>query len=611
MRGRLAAGWGEACLSSDHGSVAGLRAARLDGECEQPGRDPLSGPADDHPDELVLGRPGHRRAGVPLYAPRLQRTVPGRWRSSPQYNQASRQLPGHAAALHAQRGRQWSAGAPARACRTPSSSTPPTGTSTSRWRPSGSTRSPPTAASERRRDVAQERLLHRRLLHLRHTVVGTRGVRRHEGQLRRPDDAARDLRRRRPTSTTTAIRARRSRSTGVPDGTYWFRAITDPNNDFVEANEANNETDVKVTIAGGTVTAGQVVTRTRRRRDHVGRAGRRHDASHGTVTLSASARQPAPAASSSWSTATSSAIGTTASPYTLSWDSTTVVDGEHWLAARTTDAQGRTNTADSVALNVANARPPPPPVPATELDRRPSSVDGSGTVTTAGHRAAQTGDLLLAFVASDGPRGQTATVSRRRPDLVARAPREHAAGSLRDLEGGRRPARCRRRRHAPRRRSRLSTSRCTVVASRAPAASARRAGPARASGAPTRDADHDRRGLVGVRRRQRLGPRAGRARSAPARRWATSGSTPAGDTFWMQSQTSATAGRRHRRWRSTTPRPTTDQWNLAAVEVLSGSPVARRRPTDAAAGHASPIRGRDDGQRHRRRSPPPRPTTSA
>ena len=45
---------------------------------------------------------------------------------------------------------------------------------------------------------------------------------------------------------------------GVPDGTYWFRAMTDPNNDFVEADESNNETDVKVTIANGEVTPGQV-----------------------------------------------------------------------------------------------------------------------------------------------------------------------------------------------------------------------------------------------------------------------------------------------------------------------------------------------------------------
>src|SRR5262249_30904943 len=45
---------------------------------------------------------------------------------------------------------------------------------------------------------------------------------------------------------------------GVPDGTYWFRAMTDPNNDIAEANESNNETDVKVTVAGGRVTAGEV-----------------------------------------------------------------------------------------------------------------------------------------------------------------------------------------------------------------------------------------------------------------------------------------------------------------------------------------------------------------
>ena len=43
---------------------------------------------------------------------------------------------------------------------------------------------------------------------------------------------------------------------GVPDGTYWFRAMTDPNNDLVEGDESNNETDVKVTITGGTVSAG-------------------------------------------------------------------------------------------------------------------------------------------------------------------------------------------------------------------------------------------------------------------------------------------------------------------------------------------------------------------
>ena len=43
-----------------------------------------------------------------------------------------------------------------------------------------------------------------------------------------------------------------------------------------------------------------------------------------------------------------------ASPYRLSWDSTTVPDGSHWVTARATDAQGRINTT-SVAV-VANAQ---------------------------------------------------------------------------------------------------------------------------------------------------------------------------------------------------------------------------------------------------------------
>ena len=93
----------------------------------------------------------------------------------------------------------------------------------------------------------------------------------------------------------------------------------------------------------------------------------------------------------------------------LNWDSTTVVDGEHWVAARTTDAQGRTNTTTPVALNVSNLTPPVVPgLLAIDASR---SVDGHGAVTSSALGATQTGDLLLAFVSSDGPSGQTATVS--------------------------------------------------------------------------------------------------------------------------------------------------------------------------------------------------------
>ena len=65
-----------------------------------------------------------------------------------------------------------------------------------------------------------------------------------------------------------------------------------------------------------------------------------------------------------------------------------------------------------MALNVSNATPPPVPgllgIDATK------SVDGRGTVTTPALGATQTGDLLLAFVSSDGPSWR-----RRRPSPAA------------------------------------------------------------------------------------------------------------------------------------------------------------------------------------------------
>ncbi|HUI49197.1 MAG TPA: lysyl oxidase family protein, partial [Acidimicrobiia bacterium] len=42
--------------------------------------------------------------------------------------------------------------------------------------------------------------------------------------------------------------------TGVPDGTYWFHSVIDPDNNFLESNESDNTTDIKVRISGDTVT---------------------------------------------------------------------------------------------------------------------------------------------------------------------------------------------------------------------------------------------------------------------------------------------------------------------------------------------------------------------
>ena len=46
---------------------------------------------------------------------------------------------------------------------------------------------------------------------------------------------------------------------GLPDGTYWLRAMVDPYNYLAESDESNNETDVKLTISGNSVTVLQTV----------------------------------------------------------------------------------------------------------------------------------------------------------------------------------------------------------------------------------------------------------------------------------------------------------------------------------------------------------------
>jgi hypothetical protein len=149
---------------------------------------------------------------------------------------------------------------------------------------------------------------------------------------------------------------------GVPDGTYWFRAMTDPNNDIAELDESNNETDVLVTVAGGQVSAG-TVTHPDTTPPAVSLAAPADGAGvSGTVSLSAST--PLTGAGRVEFVVDGERIGTspdTAPPYSLAWDSTTVVDGQHWLAARATDAQGHTNTSAVAAVNVANAGASSPP----------------------------------------------------------------------------------------------------------------------------------------------------------------------------------------------------------------------------------------------------------
>ncbi|MFZ4519801.1 MAG: Ig-like domain-containing protein [Microthrixaceae bacterium] len=194
----------------------------------------------------------------------------------------------------------------------------------------------------------------------------------------------------------------------VPDGTYWFRAMSDPNNDFAEANEANNEMDVKVTISNGVVTTGTVA---------------RPDTTPPAVTLTSPATATRVAGTVNLG-ATSGAgtapvqflvdgvvvgVGAGGSTQSYPWDSSRVVDGTHSISARVTDAKGRVNTSKVATVQVLNS----PPTGGSLVVDGIAGRDGSTTVTTPGIVTTQSGDLLLALVSADGPTSsaQTATVT--------------------------------------------------------------------------------------------------------------------------------------------------------------------------------------------------------
>jgi hypothetical protein len=229
-----------------------------------------------------------------------------------------------------------------------------------------------------------------------------------------------------------------------------------------------------------------------------------------------------------------------------------------------------------VALNVSNSTPPP--VPGLLSIDATKSADGRGTVTTAALGASQTGDLLLAFVSSDGPSGaQTATVSgggltwslvRRANTRLgtseiwkATAPASAAATTVTSTQSS----------------SGYDQS-LTVIAFAGGVGASSGAGAA--SGAPRTTltttvagswvfgAGNDWDGATA----RTLG-----AGQSMRHQWLDTGS---GDTFWAQSQASPTANAGSVVAIDDTA-PTNHQWNLAAVEVLPGSQSAPPPDTTA------------------------------
>jgi hypothetical protein len=255
----------------------------------------------------------------------------------------------------------------------------------------------------------------------------------------------------------------------------------------------------------------------------------------------------------------------TARPYAIHWNTKAVRSGQHTITALATDVSGNTATT-RVVVDVRN---PAPPMTCFVLQAH-VDAHGHGSATTPAVHTAMSGETLLALVSADGPAGagrQRATVSGAglRWRLVKRVNGSSGdseiwtANAPRILKGAQIT-------------SRLANpgfdESLTVVALEGTRGVGAASGASGSTGAPrvrlrTRSATslvfavgNDWDHAIG-----RVLP-VGWVRLD---QWVDTGT---GDTFWSQ-YTNQPTGRAHSLVSVHVSAPTTDQWNLAAVEIVN------------------------------------------
>jgi hypothetical protein len=197
------------------------------------------------------------------------------------------------------------------------------------------------------------------------------------------------------------------------------------------------------------------------------------------------------------------------------------------------------------------------------------TVNGHGTVTTPSFSTAEPGEQLLAFISSDGPSGagrQSATVTGAGLTLDARQARELTVRRGRDLVRDGPQCAGRRNRHLDPGRRRLRS----VADGDLDGAlhRHRRVGHRRRrERGAERLAEHRRRRIARVRRRTRLGNAIARTLGPNQTMLHQYLDTATGDTSWSQYTGQATGLAGSVVMLNDTA-PTSDQWNMAAVEVL-------------------------------------------
>jgi hypothetical protein len=356
---------------------------------------------------------------------------------------------------------------------------------------------------------------------------------------------------------------------GLADGTYWFRAMTDPNDDMVELDESNNETDVLVTITNGTVTPGRVLhpdTTPPRGSFSTPRDGQ---VVSGMLPLTVST--PTAGVRRVEFVVDGDVVGaaTGTNTFTYGWQTTSVVDGEHWLSARIVDEQGRVGNTGVIPVVVSNVASPPSGG-ALVLERSVSR-DGRNAQTAPTLTGLSGGELLVAMVSADGPEDlpQTAAVSGGGLSWVL-ARRTNGQAGTSEVWKAVVPA-------DPRDVTVTSTpghtgydQSLTVLVFDGSAGIGASSGAGAAAGPPKTSLTTSRAGswVFGVGNDWDVAQaRTVGAEQIIRHQWVDSA---VGDTFWVQSRSQQTPAAGTTVTIDDTA-PTTGRWNLAAVEVLASS----------------------------------------
>jgi len=256
----------------------------------------------------------------------------------------------------------------------------------------------------------------------------------------------------------------------------------------------------------------------------------------------------------------------TSAPYQVAWNTTAVANGSHSLTALARDGSGNSSSSPAVVVNVSNVT-----LVAPTVDKMVFS-EGAGKRTTAAFSTTKTNDVLVAFVASDGPaaaNGQTVTVSgagltwtrvKRQANSFGDAEiwTATAASLLTNVTVS----------------STQTTSAhqsLTVIAFSGSSGVGASNGASAANGAAAVNlATTSMNSLVYATGNDWDGATA-RTMAAGQTKVHEFVDTAVGDTFWVQATSSAIAASGTTVGMNTT-NPTIDQWNLAAVEIKAGVP---------------------------------------